>query len=118
MREFMAFIYTEGDHMAEMSPAQQQDHVERVGGYIQKLMKSGKMKAAQPLELTGATISGVKGALQDGPFNETKEIIGGYYHMEAENIEEVVELLKQDPRFEDGPWKIEIRPIRVVQGIN
>ena len=118
MREFMAFIYTEGDHMAEMSPEEQQDHVERVGGYIQNLMQSGKMKGAQPLEMTGTTVTGNKGTFNDGPFNESKEIIGGYYHMVGESLEEVVETIKQDPRFDDGPWKIEIRPIRVVEGIN
>lgn len=118
MKEFMAFIYTEGDHMAEMSPAQQQEHVERVGGYIQSLVKSGKMKSAQPLEMSGITISGTKGNLHDSPFNESKEIIGGYYHMVADSIEEVADIIREDPRFEDGPWKIDIRPIRVVQGIN
>lgn len=118
MKEFMAFIYTEGDHMAEMSPEEQQGHVERVGGYIQGLMQSGKMKSAQPLELTGITISGTKGNLHDAPFNETKEIIGGYYHLVGESLEEVADMIRLDPRFEDGPWRIELRPIRVVQGIN
>ncbi|MBO3697617.1 YciI family protein [Roseivirga sp. E12] len=118
MKEFMAFIYTQGDHMAEMSPAEQQDHVERVGGYIQSLMGNGTMKGAQPLEMSGITISGTKDNLHDSPFNETKEIIGGYYHLVADSIEEVADVIRKDPRFEDGPWKIEIRPIRVVQGIN
>ncbi|OEK00647.1 hypothetical protein BFP97_03610 [Roseivirga sp. 4D4] len=118
MKEFMAFIYTEGDHMAEMSPEEQQQHVEKVGAYIQGLMQSGKMKGAQPLELSGITISGTQGNLQDAPFNETKEVIGGYYHLAGESLEEVADLIRKDPRFEDGPWKVEIRPIRVVQGIN
>lgn len=118
MKEFMAFIYTEGDHMTEMSPEEQQQHVERVGGYIQGLMKSGTMKSAQPLELTGITITGNQEGITDAPFNETKEIIGGYYHLLGESIEEVAEIIKKDPRFLDGPWKIELRPIRVVEGIN
>ncbi len=118
MKEFMAFIYTEGDHMTEMSPKEQQQHVEKVGAYIQELVQEGKMKGAQPLELSGITISGTKGNLHDAPFNESKEIIGGYYHLLANDINEVVDLIKGDPRFEDGPWKIEIRPVRVVDGIN
>jgi len=118
MKEFMAFIYTEGDHMAKMSPEQQQDHVERVGGFIQGLMQSGKMKGAQPLELSGITISGTKDNLHDSPFNESKEVIGGYYHMVGDSLEEVADIFRKDPRFEDGPWRIEIRQIRVVQGIN
>lgn len=118
MKEFMAFIYTEGDHMAEMSPEEQQQHVEKVGGYIQQMMSAGKMKDAQPLEMTGITISGTKGSLHDAPFNESKEVVGGYYHLVANDIEEAAEMVKADPRFEDGPWKVEIRPVRVVEGIN
>jgi len=118
MKEFMAFIYTEGDHMAEMSPEEQQNHVERVGGYIQRLMANGTMKSAQPLELTGVTVSGTKNNLADAPFNESKEVIGGYYHLVAESLEKAAEIVREDPRFEDGPWKVEIRPVRVVTGIN
>lgn len=58
------------------------------------------------------------GKFIDGPFNETKEVISGYYHILAENLEEVVNLMKKDPRFEDGNWRIEIRPIMKVEGIN
>jgi len=118
MKEFMLFIYTVGDHMAEMSPEKQQQHVQKVGGYIQGLVKEGKMKGAQPLEMTGVTITGHKGVFHDGPFNETKEVIGGYYHLLAKDIDEVVEIVKKDPRFEDSEWKVEIRPIWKVEGIN
>jgi len=118
MKEFMLFIYTVGDHMAEMSPEQQQQHVEKVGGYIQNLAKEGTLKGAQPLEMTGVTITGHNGTFHDAPFNETKEVIGGYYHLVANNIDEVVEIIKKDPRFEDSEWKIEIRPVRQVVGIN
>ncbi len=118
MKEFMAFIYSEGNHMAEMSPEEQQQHVERVGGYIQRLMENGTMKSAQPLEMAGITISGTGSKLHDAPFNETKEVIGGYYHLVADSLEAAAEIIKEDPRFEDGPWKIELRPVRVVEGIN
>ncbi|MEQ9424771.1 MAG: YciI family protein [Cyclobacteriaceae bacterium] len=118
MKEFMLFIYTVGDHMAEMSPEKQQKHVQKVGAYIQGLVDEGTMKSAQPLELEGITITGHNGEFQDGPFNESKEVIGGYYHMVAKSIDEVVAIIKKDPRFEDNPWKIEIRPIMQVAGIN
>ena len=118
MQEFMLFIYTVGDHMAEMSPEKQQQHVQKVGSYIEKLAKDGKLKGAQPLEMSGVTITGHKGNFHDAPFNETKEVIGGYYHLVADSLQDVVEIVKMDPRFDDNEWKVEIRPIRIVEGIN
>ncbi len=119
MKEFMLFIRSEENNpIANLSPEEQQQHVEKVGSYIQKLVRSGKMKSAQPLENEGTIISLESGSVVDGPFNETKEVISGYYHLSATDLEEAITIAKADPRFEDGHWKIEIRPIMKVTGIN
>ena len=118
MKEFMLLISAEGDPMVSMSAAQKQQHVQKVGAYIQKLVEEGKMKDAQPLEMDGNKISKKGNAFIDGPFNESKEVITGYYHLLAETLEEATEIARSDPRFEDGNWKIEIRPIMKVDGIN
>ena len=119
MKEFMLFIRSDEDNpIANLSPEEQQKHVEKVGAYIQELMKSGKMKSAQPLENEGAIVSLKNGSIVDGPYNETKEVISGYYHLMANDLQEAIRLAKADPRFEDGNWKIEVRPIMKVQGIN
>jgi len=76
------------------------------------------MKAVQPLEMEGSIISFQNGSFIDGPFNETKEVISGYYHILAEDLDAAVKIAKNDPRFEDGNWRIEIRPIMKVEGIN
>jgi len=36
----------------------------------------------------------------------------------AKDLEEAVQIAKDDPRFEDGNWRIEVRPIMKVEGIN
>ena len=118
MKEFMLFIRNEGDPLAGLSLEQQQEHVQKVGGFITALVEQNKMKAAQPLEMDGTIVSFKNGKFIDGPFNETKEVISGYYHLVAENLDEAVEIAKKDPRFEDGNWRIEIRPIMKVEGIN
>lgn len=118
MKEFMLFIKNEGNPIAELSLEQQQEHVQKVGNFIKDLVEQKKMKAAQPLEMEGAIISFKNGSFIDGPFNETKEVISGYYHILAEDLSEAVKLAKSDPRFEDGNWRIEIRPIMKVEGIN
>ena len=118
MTEFMLFIRNEGNPIAELSPEEQQKHVQKVGGFIKQMISEGKMKAAQPLEMEGSMISFENGAFTDGPFNETKEVISGYYHILAKDLDEAIRIAKSDPRFEDGKWRIEIRPIMKVDGIN
>ena len=118
MKEFMLFIRNEGNPVADLSPEQQQKHVQNVGGFIKKMIDEGKMKAAQPLEMQGSMLSFENGGFTDGPFNETKEVISGYYHILAKNLNEAIGIAKADPRFKDGKWRIEVRPIMKVDGIN
>jgi hypothetical protein len=118
MKEFMLFIRNEGNPVASLSPEQQQEHVQKVGGFIKSLVSKGKMKAAQPLEMEGSIVSFNNGNFTDGPFNETKEVISGYYHILAKDLQEAITIAKSDPRFEDGKWRIEVRPIMKVDGIN
>ena len=79
MKQFLLLIRTEGDHLETLSPEEQQARVQRVGGYIGKLMQQGKLHSAQPLEMEGRIIGSPKSKLKDGPFNETKEVIAGYF---------------------------------------
>ena len=114
----MLFIRNEGNPIADLSLEQQQAHVQKVGKFIKSLVEQQRMKAAQPLEMEGTIVSFKNGSFIDGPFNETKEVISGYYHIVAEDLEAAVRIAKRDPRFEDGNWRIEIRPIMKVDGIN
>lgn len=118
MREFMLFIRSEENPKADLSPEQLQQHIEKVGSFIKRLVEEGKMKSAQPLEMEGRMLSYKNGKIVDGPYNETKEVISGYYHLLAKDLEEAIEITKGDPRFEEGIWRIEIRPIKKVEGIN
>lgn len=118
MKEFLLLIRTEGDHFDSMSTADQQDHVQRVGKYIGKLMEEGKLKGAQPLEMDGKIIHGKKGVFKDGPFNESKEVIVGYFHILANDLNEALDIAKANPLFQDTEAWIEVRPVKTLEGIN
>ena len=118
MKEFMLFIRSEESPKADLSPEQLQQHIEKVGNYIGRLTEEGIMKSAQPLEMEGKMLSYKNGEIVDGPYNETKEIISGYYHLLAKDLEEAISIAKKDPRFKEGIWRVEVRPIRKVEGIN
>jgi hypothetical protein len=119
MKEFMLLIRTEGDHLLPLSPEAQQKHIQKVMIYIEDLMKKGKLKSAQPLEQSGAIISGARGKLKDGPFNETKEVIAGYFLIQANDLDEAIQIAKTNPVFElTSTARIEVRPIKILEGIN
>lgn len=119
MKEFMFLIRTQGDHLTNLSPEQQQQHLQKVMAYMGGLMKSGKLKSAQPLEMEGTLISGTRGKLKDGPYNESKEVIAGYFLIQAKDLAEATQIARENPVFEDGTnSRIEVRPIKIMEGIN
>ncbi|MGD0209522.1 MAG: YciI family protein [Desulfomonilia bacterium] len=51
---------------------------------------------------------------KEGPFNETKEVIVGYYHILAEDLGDAIAIAKGNPEFEYGTTaRIEVRPIKM-----
>ena len=81
-------------------------------------MEAGKLKGAQPLESERAIIHGNKGVFKDGPFNESKEVIVGYFHILANDMNEAREIAISNPMFEVAEGTIEVCPIKVMEGIN
>lgn len=61
-----------------------------------------------PTATTVRTTAGVK-AVHDGPFAETKEQLGGFYLIEAADLDEAIAIARQVPLLADGA--VEIRPV-------
>ena len=101
MKEFMLLIRTEGDYCAAMPPEQYQAHIQKIAGYINTLMQNGKLKGAQPLDMEGTMIHGTNGVFKDGPYIESKELIIGYFHILANDLNEAIEIAKANPVFEE-----------------
>src|SRR5687768_929017 len=97
MKDFLLLIRTQGDVWTSLSPQQLQDHIEKGTAYIGDLMKTGKLKGAAPLDKGSRIVTDADGALKDGPFNETKEVIAGYFHIVAKDMTEAVEIAKANP---------------------
>ena len=114
MKEFMLRILNQIDHQASWTLEQHQQFLKKCETYIDKLKKEGKLKSAQPLVREGKIISGSKGAWKEVPFNETKEVQVGYYHILANDMDEAIEIAKGNPEFEFGTTaRIEVRPLKV-----
>jgi len=112
----MLLIYREGDGKTNHSPEELQKFLKEIQAYITDLMETGKLKRAQPLVSEGKMISGTPGAFKDGPYNESKEIVVGYYHIVAKDLDEAVAIAKANPEFAFTKCtKIEVRPIKLME---
>ena len=116
MIEFMLLIRNQMGHHESMSPKEQQQFLEKCRIYIEKLQKEGKLKKAQPMARQGVLLSGTKEAWKTGPFNENKEVIVGYYHILAKDLEDAIAVAKGNPEFEYGTTaRVEVRPIKMME---
>ncbi len=102
---------------AALSPEQMQKITEKYMNYIQGLRDKGHFIAGEPLEEEGRVVSGERGGkVTDGPFTETKEAVGGYFLIRAEDLSEAVELSRGCPILANG-GEIEVRPIQKIPGM-
>ena len=114
MKEFMLLIRNENDSKSAFSPEKHQEFVSKCMVYIGKLIEQKKLLSAQPLIREGKMISNPNGVWKDGPFNESKEVIMGYYHILAKDIDEAIEIAKGNPEFAyTATARIEVRPIKM-----
>jgi hypothetical protein len=114
MKEFLLIIRTEGEIWTLLSPDKLRKHIELGTAYIEKLMKQGIIKSAAPLDNGSRIVAKTDGIIKDAPFNETKEVIAGYFLIVSGSMEEAVAIAKENPIFQDIPTKIEVHPIKPI----
>jgi hypothetical protein len=83
-----------------------------MGKFNEEMIKNGMMLAGEGLQASSkgarVTFTGGKPAVTDGPFTETKELIAGFWLIQAKSMEEAVEWARRVP-FVDG--QIEVRQV-------
>jgi hypothetical protein len=84
-----------------------------MGKFNEELVKAGVMLAGEGLQPSSKgkriAFTGAKPTITDGPFAETKELVGGFWIWQVRSIEEAVEWLERSP-FGPGA-EVEIRPV-------
>jgi hypothetical protein len=108
---FMVIMYPGPD--AETGVLPDEKMLTAMGKYNEELVKAGVLLAGEGLHPTskGARVRfpGGKPQVSDGPFTEAKEVVGGFWLMQAKSKEEVVEWVKRCPAT--GSEMIEIRQV-------
>jgi hypothetical protein len=108
MSEFV-YLYRGGSR--EGSPEEMQQVMQKWMLWFKELSEKGHIKnPGHPLERTGRLVTGKQKTVTDGPFVETKDVVGGYTLVEARDLEQAVELSKGCPIFE-REGMVEVRPV-------
>ena len=105
-------VISRGQWDPDVSPEEIQSAIDRFYVWHEGLVAEGRMKAGQRLAREGRIVS--KRAVTDGPYAESKEMIGGYWFIVADSLEEAAELAAGNPCLACGLVS-EIRPIESVR---
>ena len=108
MEKFMVIFH--GGIKQNASPEELQANMGKWMAWVEKLHKEGRYVSGEALLPGGKLVSG-KSAATDGPYTEGKELVGGFFVVNANSMEEAVSLVQQD--YPDFDWggTVQVRPV-------
>jgi hypothetical protein len=113
--QYLLMIYRSEAELSQMSPADRQKMTAEYGAFTQSIIQSGHFKAGDGLQptTTATTVRVRDGKIltTDGPFAETREQLGGYYLIEAKDLDTALGIAARIPGAKGG--SIEVRPIMI-----
>ncbi len=108
--KYLCLVYLDAAHWSACSDAECAD-------YVEQLVAGKRLLAAEPLHPTHtATTVRMRGGevtLFDGPFAETREMLAGFYLVDARDLNEAIQLAARIPPARNG--SIEVRPVRALR---
>jgi hypothetical protein len=111
----MTFVSPEhADAWLEMSADEKQADIDRTLGWFRQHAALGRIVGGEELGWPKAARTVRRKGVTDGPFVETKETLGGYYLIEARDLDHALELSKLCPAPHGG---VEVRPIMDTSGM-
>ncbi len=109
---YMLLIYVDPNGAPTSADEQAKMHAD-YGTFTEKILASGEMLAGDGLlgvdVATTVRVRGGSTTSTDGPFAETKEVLGGFYMVDVVDLDRAIELAAQIPAVTSG--SIEIRPV-------
>ena len=113
--QYLLLIYRNEADLGKMNPADRQQMMTDYGAFTQSIVQSGHFKAGDGLQptTTATTVRVRDGKMltTDGPFAETREQLGGYYLVEAKDLDTALGIAARIPGARIG--SIEVRPVMV-----
>ena len=117
MSQFVLFLWSDTSRPPDMSPAEMQAVVKEYSEWTEKLRREGRLVWSQRLSDVfrdpGRRLKGTGDELSvtDRSLPETKEVVGGFYQIEASDYAEAVKIASGCPHLEGRGARIEIREV-------
>jgi len=96
MKDFM-FIFRGASEQYDFSAEQMQQHMQKWFAWVDDLKAKNIYTSGEPLLPEGKTVKGAKALVTDGPFAESKELVGGFFLIKAASLDEATEIAKGCP---------------------
>ena len=109
MEKFM-LIFQGGMDPSSATPEVTQAQMGKWIAWIDRLNKEGRYVAGEPLTPGGKLVSGKNRSVSDGPYTEGKEVVGGFFLINADNFDEAVKISRDYPSFEYG-GSVQVRQV-------
>jgi hypothetical protein len=112
MAQFLLLLHSDPTDWLKMPSSEQQKWMSKYMAWGEQARTGGFLVGSNKLvDDGGKIVRGQKALVTDGPYSETKEVLGGYYMIEAKNYDEAVRRCKDHPHLEHG-GTIEVRQIQ------
>lgn len=112
MPRFMYVFRGVESSKADLTPEETKDVMGRWSAWAATFRERGMMKDGAPLAAEGKVVEGEEGrVVSDGPFVESKELIGGYFVIECDSLDEAAELARGCPGLEHPGMTVEVRSV-------
>ena len=112
---YLLLIYRSDAEYGRLTPEDRKKMTAEYGAYTQSIIQSGHFKAGDGLQpvstATTVRVRDGKTMLTDGPFAETREQLGGYYLIDAKDLDAAIAIAARIPGARDG--SIEVRPVMI-----
>ena len=102
-------VLSRGQWDKDAAPEAIQSAIDAFYPWLEAHIAAGRMKTGERLARDGATVSR-KTLVMDGPYGETKELVGGYWFVVARSLEAAAALLATSPTLAHGLF-YEVRPV-------
>ena len=115
--QYLLMIYRSEAELGKMDATARKAMTAEYGAFTQSIIQSGHFKAGDGLQpsstATTVRVRDGKTLTTDGPFAETREQLGGYYLIEAKDLDTALGIAAKIPSVRHGYGAIEVRPIWV-----
>jgi hypothetical protein len=113
--QYLLAIYRSEAELGKLSQADRKQMMADYGAFTQSIIQSGHFKAGDGLQpsttATSVRVRDGKILTTDGPFAETREQLGGYYLVEAKDLDTAIGIAARIPGAKTG--SIEVRPVMI-----